>query len=1096
MLNNYEQVRIIKPGTDSYSEVREVKDRITGKSYVTKIIKGIKTPLHYVVFQREVGSLTKLRTCDNIVRLEHFDTYNDEQYEECGRIFLEYIYGENLEQTDVLELSTFEKYKIIEQLINAIQIAHENNIIHRDINPKNIMLTYDKQVKLIDFGISKIKDMVNNDTVYQFATNRYASPEVHLHSENATEQSDIYSLGAVFYYIFTGEEPPIANEFEERIINVSGIDVELKQIICKMIKYSPSERYKNIFEVKKALLLILSRFTKADKTFIFTIATGTLEHMKNMSLVPNGDTYTDILEKNIYEDFLESYIFIENENNDDEKYVIYGLNYSFECVYKADGQLFQVVKVNKLQPHIREDKKKKAMFLNGTVKFILIGKKVLNNNNFELTIDVKNFKKEYLSSSNVNNEYTKSFFSWHKLLEIMEEECKNKAIKISYFSHAIQDNNVIFKIDEKSYYSIDDNKKDINFIFENAKKSKNKIIEIGCYESSYMKNEEFFLKISFVNKTSLSKLPKNGMISEDYRKNFTLIKREKNAINDFNNENYISSTNLKSIFSGVQTPAIFNAPQKVSFLNTKLDGTQKKAVEKALNSQDICLIQGPPGTGKTNVIIEIIRQIFELNKMGSIFKQKVLLVSQAHPAVDKMLEDLDEVTANNSNKVIRIGRSENLTDMVKQKYAVDYAQLKWVERIIDNSNKFADSMLAYLNLDKDEFIKYCEAQIIIDTVKSIEDKEYNKGKMIIDKFEDKYADILNKKEFQALKIQRDWINRINGRTDVQQHFVKNAEIVSGTCTGFISNNIIKDMVFDYVIIDEAAKATFPELLISIIRGKKIIMVGDHKQLPPILDEELIKNNKDRFNESNLDYKTLYDSIFMKLFDHIPKENRQTLNTQYRMHPAIGSMISKIFYGNDILNGVDETARKHNIKEYENLAILWIDTSKCNDRYEYEKDKVRKTNNIYKNYLEASIVKEQLGIISKSIKENKYDVGIITAYKGQKELIQNEIQSIVCNNSNDEIAVNSVDAFQGGQKDIIIYSTVRSSDKHQKIGFLKSEPRLNVAFSRAKRLLIIVGDAQFLNDAPIEDNKFPDVIEYIKSNREHCKIVDYSMIKNR
>lgn len=822
MLNNYEEVRIIKSGKNSNSEVREVRDVATGKSYVTKIIKGIKAPLHYVVFEREVGSLTKLRTCDNIVRLEYFDTYNDSEYGECGRIFLEYIYGENLGQTDVLELSTFEKHKIIEQLINAVQIAHENNIIHRDINPKNIMVTYDKQVKLIDFGISKIKDMVNTDTVFQFATNRYASPEVHLHSENATEQSDIYSLGAVFYYIFTGDEPPITNEFENKIINVSGIDVEFKKILCKMVKINPAERYKNIFEVKKALLGILARFTKANKTFIFSITTGTLEYMKNLSLVPNGSIYADILEKNVYEDFLESYIFIENEGKEEEKYLIYGLNYTFDCVYKAESHIFQVIKVYKLQPHIREDKKKKTMFLNGSVKFILSGKAVPSNDNFELTIDVQDFKKEYTSSSNVNNEYTKNFFSWHKLLEIMEEECKDKAIKVSFTSYEIENNNAIFMIDEKSYYLIDDNKRDVNFIFENENKSKNRIVEVGNYESTYVQKEQYFLKVSNINKSSFNKLPKKGVICEDYRKSFTLIKREKDAINAFNNEDYVSSANLKSIFSGIQTPNIFNAPQQIEFLNTKLDGTQKKAVVKSLNSKDICLIQGPPGTGKTNVIIEIIRQIFELNKRGSIFKQKILLVSQAHPAVDKMLEDLDESTSNDGNKVIRIGRSENLTDMVKQKYAVDFAQLKWVEKIIKNSNEFADSILNVLGIDKDKFLKYYEAITIIGTLKQEDEVNYNVTKSIIDNFEEEYKETLNRKEFQSLKIQRDWVNRINGRTDIQQHFIKNAVIVSGTCTGFISNNIIKDMVFDYVIIDEAAKATFPELLISIIKAKKLL----------------------------------------------------------------------------------------------------------------------------------------------------------------------------------------------------------------------------------------------------------------------------------
>lgn len=1092
MLNNYEIVKPLKKIHNGNSEVYEIKDRNTERHYVLKIIKGINTPLYNVIFEREVGALNKLRTCEGIVRLEHFDTYNDENFGECGRIFLELINGQTLEETDVIELSTSEKYEIINQLIKSVQIAHENCIIHRDINPKNIMITDDKKVKLIDFGISKIKDMINSETLYQFATNRYAAPEVHRHSENATEKSDIYSLGAVMYFIFTGEEPPNSDEFENKLNETGGIDIELKEIIKKMIKVLPDERYTDIFEVRKALLKLFSRFSKRERTFIISIPTGKMDYMRNLSLVPNKVNYHDLVQINIYEDFLESYINIEGENTEKEKYVIYGIHYYFECTYNESSQLFHVVKVNKLQPYRREEIKRKSMFLNGEVKFIIStsGRKPPKNNNFELTNDVRDYKDNYLSSLNVNNEYSKNFFVWHKLLEIMEEEYKRNVMKITYNDFNIENEYCIFNIDEKSYYLIDDEKKsELTFIFERDNGRKKRAVEIGNYESIYIEDERFLLKVSLVKTSVISQLPKKGIISEDFRKNLSLINREMKAISAFNNEEYASTSNLKSIFSGISYPNYFNDPQNLSFFNDRLDSAQKAAVRKALNSQDISLIQGPPGTGKTNVIIEIIRQIFEINKKGNIFKQKILLVSQAHPAVDKMLEDLDNSTSDN-NKVIRIGRDENLTEMVKEKYAVDYAQARWVNKIISNSNEAAEKYLTLLGIDKNEFNQYYEAKIEQKTSRDRESIIFKQAETIIEKFESKYNKLLNKKDFKALIIQKDWVNKVIGTNDIQQHFIKNAVIVAGTCTGFVSNYVISDMIFDYVIIDEAAKATFPELLISIIRAKKIIMVGDHKQLPPVLDNELIKNSSRKFVESGLDYKNLYNSIFMKLFEHIPTENKQVLNTQYRMHPTIGTMISKLFYDNEICNGVPMSDRSHSIKQYENLAIVWIDTSKSKDRFE---DQISTT---YRNLLEANVVKEQLKIINDSSKEHNYDIGVITPYSAQKNLIKKEIQPIIFDNIKNEIVVNSVDAFQGGQKDIIIYSTVRSSDKHKKIGFLKSEERLNVAFSRAKRLLIIVGDAYFLNDSSIVDNRFPEIIKYIRENEDCCRIIDYMSIYKR
>ena len=166
--------------------------------------------------------------------------------------------------------------------------------------------------------------------------------------------------------------------------------------------------------------------------------------MRNLSLVPNNGKYEDIIENYINEDFLEAYIFVENEDKPEELYRLYGMHYYFECIYDDRNQVFQITKAFKLQPHIREEMKKKTMFVNGEVKFILSGRRIPTNNNFELTINSKDSKKDYLSSSNVNNEYTKNFFAWHKLLEIMEAEYRKNVIRVNYDSFQAEDNFVFF----------------------------------------------------------------------------------------------------------------------------------------------------------------------------------------------------------------------------------------------------------------------------------------------------------------------------------------------------------------------------------------------------------------------------------------------------------------------------------------------------------------------------------------------------------------------------------------------------------------------------------------------------------------------------
>lgn len=207
-------VRKLSDRGDTNSVVHLVKEANADNLYVRKVIFGIEQPLYQGIFLREVQALYKLNNCDNIVKIiSHRNmVYTDaatKVKERVGCIFLEYISGETLAKTNISRLTSKQKFKIIKQLLSAIETAHYNGIIHRDINPNNIMIDDNGDVKVIDFGICKIKQMVNSATVFRMGTNSYSAPEVHLHSQNATEQSDLYSIGAVIYYLFTGEQPPV-----------------------------------------------------------------------------------------------------------------------------------------------------------------------------------------------------------------------------------------------------------------------------------------------------------------------------------------------------------------------------------------------------------------------------------------------------------------------------------------------------------------------------------------------------------------------------------------------------------------------------------------------------------------------------------------------------------------------------------------------------------------------------------------------------------------------------------------------------------------------------------------------------------------------
>jgi len=1078
-MTKYKILEPIKYGESIISEVFKIQDVDNQDIYVLKRIKGLDFPLNQILFNREVEALRKLTNCKNIVRLMHYDIENIDgvQY---GNIYLEYISGQTLLDIDLSSFDNIRLYNMILQILSAVQSAHQSGIIHRDINPNNIMITEDDTIKMIDFGISKIKDLVDNGTVFQFKTNYYSAPEVGQNNENASEKSDIYSVGAVIYYLLTSKEPPEPEMFSQTINTETGINPKIKPILSKMVENKKDDRYENIYDVIADFNNVLTELINTNNTYVYIVPVDMIGTIIRRKLSPRKN-YDEMLISEIPGNFQNAYAYVER--NEDESYSsgLIGHNYEFKCTYNKEEQLYIVDDVRPISPTIRDKKIKHAYKICGKIIYKKINTQI-ENNNFELYNTCINTYEDYNSALNINNEYNKKFAAWHKLLEILEDGVKKSAKRFSYKAVSYANNEIILEVDASSYYNLDDIELDCMLIYESKKNNKSIPNEIGCFKNRYIEEDTYFIVLSRTTKMNIQ-LPERGVLCEDYRRNLALIKREKNSLREFNTSDVSTIANIKGILSEVKNAKSFNLNQDIEYFNEKLDKFQQSAVEKVLKSQDIALIQGPPGTGKTNVIIEIIRQIIKINNQGKTFQQKILILSQAHTAVDNMLEDLSMCDIDDT-QIIRIGKDEKLTELVRNKYAVDYAKERWIKSIIEKSTLKIVEVLNKLSVSEDDFYAYFDA-MSKNKGTNASSKEKDRHTKIIDAFECKYPEQIKHKDFKTILLTYEWTKRIFNSEELPSYFVKNSVVVSGTCTGFLANSAIHNMTFDYVIIDEAAKATFPELIISFIKAKKIVLVGDHMQLPPILEEDTIKENASVFKDSDIDSSTLYTTIFERLFDYLPDSNKQRLNMQYRMHPVIGQMISKIFYNSTVDDGVEEKDKAHTITEYQGYSIIWINTS--NEKGKWERKVENSTT--FTNPLEAQIIKEQLRLIDKSMEKDKYEIGIITPYSGQKEVIRKQLKSMNFSNITEQIPVNSVDAFQGGQKDIIIYSTVRSN-KRRNNGFMTKKERINVSFSRAKRLLIIVGDMNQVNTYS-EDNKFPQIIEYIKNNPDTCMIIDYA-----
>ena len=330
-------------------------------------------------------------------------------------------------------------------------------------------------------------------------------------------------------------------------------------------------------------------------------------------------------------------------------------------------------------------------------------------------------------------------------------------------------------------------------------------------------------------------------------------------------------------------------------------------------------------------------------------------------------------------------------------------------------------------------------------------------------------------------LSKEWQRRVAQGDGLLQESIADATLVGATCLGIASISAAINFNFDWVIIDEAGKATPPEIMVPICLGKKIVLVGDHKQLPPVVDEALLKKQeKDR----NITKEDLEESLFEYLEKSLNKECKSILDEQYRMNPVIGDLISTLFYENKLVSKTSRDEKTIPLKLYEKKPLVWLSTSSLSDRKE------ERISDSFRNSVEAKIIFEQLLLIDTELEDLglEKEIAIIAGYRGQRDRLTRLYESNYrARFHNMTIEINTVDAFQGRETDIVFYSIVRSNDSGN-LGFLKDMRRLNVAFSRARELLVVVGDhqcAQRRLTVNGQDNPFVGIIKYIREHEDDC-----------
>ena len=445
----------------------------------------------------------------------------------------------------------------------------------------------------------------------------------------------------------------------------------------------------------------------------------------------------------------------------------------------------------------------------------------------------------------------------------------------------------------------------------------------------------------------------------------------------------------------------------------RLNDSQQRAVNSILAANELAIVHGPPGTGKTTTLVQAIKALIKQDH------KQILVVAPSNTAVDLLSEKLHEEGLN----VLRVGNpsrvSDRLTTLTLDHKMSEHSLMREAKKLKKQANEYKNMAHKY----KRSFGK----------------AERDQRKALFDEAHRIMKDVGNTEQY------------------IIDDLVAKAQVITATLVG--SNQYtIRNLTFNTVVIDEAGQALEPACWIPILKAQKVVLAGDHCQLSPTIKSgEAARNG-------------LSVTLLEKCIAAHP-EAVNLLDEQYRMHEQIMGYSSRVFYQN--LLKAHASVATHSLFPGDS-ALLFIDTAGCG----FE-EKLEGTSST--NPEESSLLVRHLTQVITELSEiytpaNFPSIAIISPYKQQLAVLNEHLSHAPeLQPYRASISVNTVDSFQGQERDIVYISMTRSNDNAE-IGFLSDIRRMNVAMTRARKKLVVIGDSATLSSLSF----YTDFITYAES----------------